>query len=559
LIAAFDAGDEAASTEVYDRYGDRVYSYALNFTRSDDIAAEATLQTFGQAAEELDDLDEPEHFRSWLFSLAHRHVKDLGGGMPAVSDTDDEDGLRREILDATGDLGARDRHLMLLHLAEGLEGEELARASGIEEENLDELVSRMRRRVEGALGALLIARLGNPECDEIEDVFGDWDGEYDAQLRARINRHIGGCGRCQERRSLLLSPLAALPGIMLVSPPPELRGRVRVSAASARRAEPEDETVGEEQIEIADEGGSPPAPVAATPPPQADPVMDPARAAVPPARDDGSRDLAKLALFLAVTIVVGLIGLSVAGRFDPLQVPEGELEGPVVSSTTTTAPEATTTVASNDEPATTTTTASPPEVGVGTTSIDFGDDGTSAAFEVTNSGGSVGEITLSASSGAIALSASEASLAAGETATFEASLDRNAVEEGDIGETITVSWAGGDIEISAIGTHEDNPIIHNPRVSPAEVQVDGGSACPATRTTVSARVRDTSPLESVVARWNDGSSTRETAMDGVGEDVYEGAIGPFSSPQTAEVRIVAFDERGNAGGAVVSVNVVPCP
>ena len=303
-----------------------------------------------------------------------------------------------------------------------------------------------------------------------------------------------------------------------------------------------------------------------------DPVPVPAMAATTPnpappspaldsaIEDDGSRDLAKLAIFVVVTVVVGLIGFAVAGRFTPRDIPEGEeAAGPVVSSTTTSRPGETTT--SEVEVTTTTAgaTSPPPNFQAGTDSVDFGEEATSAEFAVTNSGGSAGEISISTSSEAIAPSVDETSLAPGDTATIQLSLDRDEIEEGDIAETITVAWSGGDIEIAAVGSHEDNPIIHNPQANPPEVEVDGGAACLTTQSTVSARVRDTSPLESVVVRWNDGSSSRETAMSDIGEDIFEGVIGPFNSARTAEVRIVAFDERGNAGGAVISVNVLPCP
>jgi hypothetical protein len=45
----------------------------------------------------------------------------------------------------------------------------------------------------------------------------------------------------------------------------------------------------------------------------------------------------------------------------------------------------------------------------------------------------------------------------------------------------------------------------------------------------------------------------------VGNDVFEGVIGPFSAAQAASVRVVAFDDRGNAGGATLTVNVIACP
>jgi hypothetical protein len=95
--------------------------------------------------------------------------------------------------------------------------------------------------------------------------------------------------------------------------------------------------------------------------------------------------------------------------------------------------------------------------------------------------------------------------------------------------------------------------------SPSAVDVAGNEECSNTRTTISAQVRDISPLDSVVVRWEDGSGARETAMESIGGDMYEATIGPFSAVGTTEARVVAFDERGNAGGASVPVSVVACP
>jgi hypothetical protein len=48
-------------------------------------------------------------------------------------------------------------------------------------------------------------------------------------------------------------------------------------------------------------------------------------------------------------------------------------------------------------------------------------------------------------------------------------------------------------------------------------------------------------------------------MAPAGEDMFEAVIGPFTVVTTTDVRIVAFDERGNAGGATTQVAVVECP
>jgi hypothetical protein len=47
-------------------------------------------------------------------------------------------------------------------------------------------------------------------------------------------------------------------------------------------------------------------------------------------------------------------------------------------------------------------------------------------------------------------------------------------------------------------------------------------------------------------------------MNSVGNDMYEGVVGPFTAPQKGGVRVVAFDEAGNAGGASAALAVVAC-
>ena len=278
-------------------------------------------------------------------------------------------------------------------------------------------------------------------------------------------------------------------------------------------------------------------------------------------------DWVRLGVFAVVTVVLGLIGLAVAAQFEPLDplptVPVAESPDPRGETTTTatTTPGSASTTSAQDPSGSTSTSApaTPAALEVSTVMIDFGADATVNQFEIANSGGSPGTWQVAATSEAIAFSAGEGELGAGETATIDMSLDRESIEEGDLAETVTVSWEGGQVEIEVVGSHEDLPIIHNPQASPASIEVSG-EGCANDQTTISARVRDTSPLESVVVRWSpDGGAQRETAMESVGNDMYEAVIGPFTTVQTAEARIVAFDDRGNAGGASASVAVVACP
>lgn len=283
-------------------------------------------------------------------------------------------------------------------------------------------------------------------------------------------------------------------------------------------------------------------------------------------------ELVKLGIFAAVALVVGLIGLAVSAQFEPLEpvptVSPAEAP-PAAGASTTTTTTATTTTSSADPgsgattttpAATTTASAEPAALEVSSDTVDLGGDASVGEFDLTNTGGRAGEWTLVSSNDAIAVSAGSGELGGGESVTIDLDVNRDEIEEGEISETLTINWSGGEIPVSIVGTNEANPIVHNPQASPSSVEVAQPPDCPNNQSTISARIRDASPLDSVVVRWSpDGSSEQETPMDSVGNDMFEAVVGPFTSVHTATVRIVAFDDRGNAGGATTEVAVVPCP
>ena len=74
--------------------------------------------------------------------------------------------------------------------------------------------------------ALLIARRGSSECEELGVVLAGWDGTFSPLIRKRVARHIDGCEVCENRRKLMVSPLALLAGVPAFAAPPALRDRV---------------------------------------------------------------------------------------------------------------------------------------------------------------------------------------------------------------------------------------------------------------------------------------------------------------------------------------------
>lgn len=483
LVAAHVAGNRDAFAEIYDRYAGRVFSYHLLLLHSRIAAADATFDTFIEAAGRIGRLEDPSDLRPWLFSLARGQTRATERVEPPTGAIAESRDLREKVYRAVDELGDRDRQLLALHVVEGLEGRDLARAMGVEESHVRVMRARMEDRVGRILGPVL--------SDEHEQGSGDLDD--------------------------------VLAGMMIVSAPPALRPRVldRVDAGVVPSAASRDS-----------------------------PTQTPA--------------WMKVGVFALVTLAVGLLGFAVSGQFEPLETPtpvRTSVPGAPGGSSTTTSTAAPTSTSQPPGRATSSTVAAAPAViAASTDTIDFGPDGTSGAFDLTNTGVEPGEWQADPSTEAITLSARRGELAGGESTSVDVTLDRDGIEEGDLSERVTVDWDGGQIEIAVVGTHEDDPIIHNPQTSPRTVEVSGGPECTTTQTTVSARIRDTSPLASVVARWSpDGNSQRETQMTPVGNDVFEAVIGPFTRVQSASVRIVAFDDRGNAGGTTIALSVVACP
>lgn len=261
-------------------------------------------------------------------------------------------------------------------------------------------------------------------------------------------------------------------------------------------------------------------------------------------------------------VLLSLIGFSVASRYQP----SGEALAPVTDgddTTSTSAAQSTTVVSPLPVPTRPTTTTvvaeEPASIVLSEAVLDFGEGEDSLEVQVEHvEGGSASWELVSGSPG---LSADPASgqITPASTVSVTVTLDRSELGEGEFEGTLTLNWADGQETVQVLAVSEDNPIIHNPQASPSTVLVGSGSECSPTRTTVSARVRDTSEVDQVIARWSpDGSATRETAMNPVGNDIYQGVIGPYEVTGSDSVKVVAFDVRGNAGGADVAVAVVDC-
>jgi RNA polymerase sigma factor (sigma-70 family) len=242
LVAAARRGDESAWGGIYDRYADKLHDHCFRILRDRDEAADALHDAFIAASRNLHQLRDPERLRPWLYSIARhcslRRLKarerveltdapddmmapeaDLGRGVAAAE-------LGELVWAAAEGLNPRDQALLDLSVRQGLEGQDLADAMGTTLNNSYVMLSRMRDQVERSLGALLIARLGRDDCEELDELLADWDGKFSPLLRKRVARHVDGCDICTHKRSTVASPLALLAVVPVAPAPAMLKGRI---------------------------------------------------------------------------------------------------------------------------------------------------------------------------------------------------------------------------------------------------------------------------------------------------------------------------------------------
>ncbi len=238
------AADREAFAAVYDKYGNKLYDFAYSMLRQREDAADAVADSFVIVAERINQLREPERLRPWLYAIVRseclrmlraRKRVDYGGEEQLINMADDaltpdqeaeRAAAQKIVWDAAAGLADRDRALLDLHLRQGLEGAELGEAMGVSAANAYTMLSRLRAQVDRSLGALLIARLGRDDCDDLDDLLADWDGTFSPLIRKRVSRHVDDCEVCGERRKKILSPWMLLAGVPMFTAPALLRDRV---------------------------------------------------------------------------------------------------------------------------------------------------------------------------------------------------------------------------------------------------------------------------------------------------------------------------------------------
>ncbi|MEZ5092157.1 sigma-70 family RNA polymerase sigma factor [Nocardioides sp.] len=473
VICVLD-GDREAFAEVYERYSDRLFDFAVGMLRNREDAADAVADSFVTMAERLEQLRDPSRLRPWLYAVVRREclrrlkarqrvafgdddqlaaVPDQGAG----PDEQAESAAMRELVWAAAEgLNERDRAVLDLHLRHGLEGQELADAMEISAGNAYTSLNRLKGQLERALGALLVARQGSADCAALADVLQGWDGTFSVLMRKRVARHIDQCLVCDERR-VALAPLSLVAGVPILLAPSSLRDRVLGDSRLVSFLT--DEPPAEQQPAAQPRDAHIETPV--------DPVPTEAGAAPVVAADRRRRLAGWLSLVAALLAIATLVGASLLQReptevaqldaglgespsaqaappVDPslLPSPDPLTPGPTTAPPTPVQPPPTTVAPPTSAPPSSAPPAPAGFIAVTPSLLDLGDVARAGDVTLTNTGTVPVDYTITPGA-AWVLPRAGGSLAPKESTVVSIFIDRNALQVGTSETTVTVAWATG--------------------------------------------------------------------------------------------------------------------
>ena len=201
LVARVKSGDSAAFGTLYDAWFDRVFDLAFRILHDRELAADVAQETFLSAWKNVERLRDDNAFGGWLLRIARnasfsraereqraRAVDDqemavmeavgagasnapdgfrledsLGAGADPVRSMEDAE-LQDLVWESARALGPRDAEVLDLQLRHGLSPAEVGEVMGMNRNAANQLVHRVRGRLDGAVRARVLWRGGRPKC-----------------------------------------------------------------------------------------------------------------------------------------------------------------------------------------------------------------------------------------------------------------------------------------------------------------------------------------------------------------------------------------------------------
>ena len=233
LVTRAASGDGAAFEDIFERYHQPVYRYALSILRDAQDAQDALQSTMERALRSIGAQRKPGGLKAWLFGIAHNEAMDVIARRPghvgadafavapdAALDASDRERMRQLVSDL-GTLPERQRSALVMRELSGLDSEEIGAALAISP-------SAARQSVYEARVALTMLADGRDmSCDKVQQRISAGDGR---RLRGRgMRAHLRDCVICQAFTAGISSRTVDLP---LLFPPLAVAAAAEALAAA---------------------------------------------------------------------------------------------------------------------------------------------------------------------------------------------------------------------------------------------------------------------------------------------------------------------------------------
>ena len=214
LVSEAVAGSLDAFTAICSRHEVQVHNFALAVLRDRQAALEVVNDTFAEASERLETLQEPYRLVVWLLAIARyraAQAADTTAGPDRYPELPSDDLQRAHLIslvwEATADLPLRERALLDLTLRHGLDGDNLADALGVSPGEAADLQARMPELEKGLVG-YLIMKGDDRTCGDLPLVLRGWDGHFTPVVADGIAAHVSSCRVCEQSRQALPAPFS---------------------------------------------------------------------------------------------------------------------------------------------------------------------------------------------------------------------------------------------------------------------------------------------------------------------------------------------------------------
>jgi RNA polymerase sigma-70 factor (ECF subfamily) len=243
LVQKAVGGNRKAFKELFERYFQAVYNYALTLSHDPALAEDLTQEAFIRAHKNLHRLGPPWNFHAWIFRMTRNYFIDLVRKDRDLYQLEEEKqvispgpGPEREAIsqDAAekvhstlNRLPDKQREILVLRELQGFSYADIEGIMEISSSNVKVTLHRAREAFRESYGIQLLLEDPSGDCLETADLLNVLhDGEDLLDREHFVKEHLKVCAACQKRRDLLVKQSALLGAFIPAVPPPDLAPRI---------------------------------------------------------------------------------------------------------------------------------------------------------------------------------------------------------------------------------------------------------------------------------------------------------------------------------------------